>query len=241
MSDGYNENAKVQEMLASLCIVNGEVVKLDELQSWGYQDFMDFMQQRMPKKLYKYFPNKIEDKNQNYSLEAIRDNTVHLAYPSVFDDIYDSDISISFEQFERLRLMEYCRRCNIPGFEKADGQRPCDSLSTEEIANILIDKLNAQENFLDAFDSENCTDIQNLANELFCHRLNVAADTNSSLYNVLQLEYKKCLDDLKNTFKTTCFAKSPYSQLMWGGIYANCHRGFCLEYTITKDPQYKAI
>ena len=43
-------------------------------------------------------------------------------------------------------------------------------------------------------------------------------------------------------FRVSCFATTPFSQLMWGGAYADCHRGFCIEYTV--DPnnlQYKDV
>ena len=228
---GRNDE-KIKEMFENFCIVNGELVRLDELQNWGYQDFINFMQKRIPTKLYKYFPNIEEEMNVNYSLEAIQDNTVHLSYPSVFDDIYDSDISVSFDTFERLRLIEYCRRCNV----EAD-----KSESVDVIEKKLLDKLNSFDNYIDAFDKSKCTEIEILSNDLFCRLLKLELENDGSIEDVMETEYSRCMKELKNTFKTTCFATSPYSQLMWGGIYANCHRGFCLEYTISKEAKYKIL
>ena len=31
------------------------------------------------------------------------------------------------------------------------------------------------------------------------------------------------------------------SQLMWGGNYANEHKGFCLEYTVQSDEEYVEV
>lgn len=55
-------------------------------------------------------------------------------------------------------------------------------------------------------------------------------------------EFNEFNDRLKNTFRVTCFATTPYSQLMWGGAYADCHRGFCLEYEILpNEEKYQEI
>lgn len=50
------------------------------------------------------------------------------------------------------------------------------------------------------------------------------------------------MSSLKNTFRISCFATTPYSQLMWGDSYANCHKGFCIEYTVLPESkEYKDI
>ena len=224
--------SNLSDLLSQYCVVNKELLKLDEIEKWEYQDFINFVQQRIPSRLYKYFPNKFDNNNFNYSIDALKENSVYLSFPKVFDDIYDSDISISFEEFTHFRLLEYCQRTNIDVSE---------SLSTDIIATRLLNKLKSCHPLINAFDSSNCSEIENLANELFCERMNIQSCTMESLCNVMKAEYKYCLEDLKNTFKTTCFATNPYSQLMWGGSYGNKHKGFCIEYTVSKDDKFKVI
>lgn len=48
--------------------------------------------------------------------------------PNNFDDVYDSDINIDFEKYQKLRLIEYCSRCGI----EVD-----KTLSMQEIGNIF--------------------------------------------------------------------------------------------------------
>ena len=226
-------NCSVAEILSDYCIVNEEILKLDDIEKWGYQDFINFVQQRIPKKLYKYFPNKC-DENGNYSLDALRDNTVYLSFPEVFDDIYDSDISISFDEFERLRTIEYCKRA---------GCRISDSACFDEAAGLLLNKFDKcdSDNYISIFDSSKCSELENLANELFCERIKCKGTNSFAIHFIMKAEYKYCLEQLKNTFKTTCFATNPLSQLMWSGSYANLHQGFCLEYSISDGEKYRGI
>ena len=96
----------------------------------GCQEYSLQTRKIMPKKLYKYFPNTIEEKTKaNYSIQALRDNTVYMQTPNNFDDVYDSDINIDFEKYQKLRLIEYCSRCGI----EVD-----KTLSMQEIGNIFF-------------------------------------------------------------------------------------------------------
>lgn len=47
----------VPQIAESYCIVNRELMKLDEVQNMGYEDFSKRAKMKMPLKLYKYFPN----------------------------------------------------------------------------------------------------------------------------------------------------------------------------------------
>ena len=239
-----DSQANVSKFLSDYCIVNGEFLKLSDIEKWGYNDFIHFVQSRIPKKLYKYFPNTVDDNNINYSLEAIIENTVHLSFPKVFDDIYDSDISMSFELFQKLRLGEYCRRTGLIPRENVQNYQ------TKRLTEILLERINKTEGdivkIMNIFDNNLCSEIEKLANELFCRRFyfeisHNKADYSNALHNVLRTEYYKCLESFKNTFKTTCFATTPYSQLMWGGSYGNCHHGLCIEYTISDDEDFRGI
>ena len=116
----------------SYCVVNGAIMPLSEVEKMGCKDFWIRTKLSVPSKLYKYFPNTpkmVDGEEINYSIQALRNNTVFMQTPNEFDDVYDSDINIDYLKYERLRLTEYCRRCKI---------EIQDSLSTVEIGNLLV-------------------------------------------------------------------------------------------------------
>lgn len=232
------------QIAASCCVVNGAIMNLDEIERMGYQKFGLRSKLNMPRKLYKYFPNiaKKSDENViNYSMQALKNNTVFMQAPNEFDDVYDSDINVDFSEYERLRLAEYCRRCKIDVH---------DSLSTLEIGNLLIQSLitefNQSGSFESAFKEKPTSKIEELSNQSFSLRLNIELHKGNNLgvalSNIIRYDYEEYCSRLKNIFRTSCFATTPYSQLMWGGSYADCHRGFCVEYTVLpEDDNYKGI
>lgn len=88
--------------------------------------------------------------------------------------------------------------------------------------------------------------IEELSNQSFSLsliiELNKGNDLGVALSNIIRYDYEEYCSRLKNVFRTSCFATTPYSQLMWGGSYADCHRGFCVEYTVLpEDNNYKEI
>ena len=106
---------KLLHFLNKECIVNGTSLELEQAEKMGYEEFSSQSRLCMPVKLYKYFPNKeISLENgevHNYSIEALKNNTVYMQSPNNFDDIYDSDIFVDYTVYEKLRLIEYCKRC----------------------------------------------------------------------------------------------------------------------------------
>lgn len=227
------------------CIVNGTVLELQKIEEMGFNEFSLQAQMYMPKKFYKYFPNKNlktdDDSLINYSIQALENNTVYMQSPSNFDDIYDSDIFVDYVEYERLRLIEYCHRCKLNINE---------NLSTSEIGNIFIkaiyDSFLINKNYKHIFTKSADTEIESLENQLFCLSLGCemykTTDLGKGVKAVLNKEYSTLIDDLKNKFRVSCFATTPYSQLMWGGMYADCHKGFCLEYTVLpNEDTYKGI
>ncbi len=234
------------EFAASYCIVNGAIMNLNEIQEMGYDEFALRSKINIPLRLYRYYPNiesndKTTGKTVNYSLEALENNTVFLQTPTEFDDVYDSDIHIDYLEYEHLRLIEYCHRC---GLDIDINQ------STQDIGNILTRALyehyvvngNLENVFTKMPDSE----IEKLSNEWFTLKviseLYKTSNFGKAIASTLQAEYCDYISKLQKTFRTTCFATTPYSQLMWGGSYANCHKGFCIEYTVLSDDEdYKDI
>ena len=225
------------EFMNSYCIVNGTILKLEDVEKMGCNEFSVRSKISMPTHLYRYFPD-IETRDKetgefvNYSIQGLKNNTVFLQSPTEFDDVYDSDISISYNEYERLRLIEYCHRCGIETIEQID---------TQELGNLLVQKLYeyymSKKSLEDAFVVSN-TEEEILANKLFALRIaNHIIKTNDfggSVSKALSDEYNEYISELKKIFRTVCFTTTPYSQLMWG-MYANCHKGFCVEYKIITD------
>lgn len=249
----------VPQIAESCCIVNGALMNLDEVQNMGCDEFGLRSKMNMPLKLYKYFPNRptelideksgkpIVDENTgktktvNYSIQALRDNTVFMQAPSLFDDVYDSDISLNYSEYEKIRLLEYCKRCEL---------NVCKSMSTQELGNALLqaigESFNSTGNFDSIFKRKPISEIEELSNECFLLKLKneLLKDGNLSaaIARVIISDFKEYSQHLQNTFRATCFATTPYSQLMWGGSYADCHRGFCAEYTVLpNEPQYQEL
>lgn len=247
------------QIAESCCIVNGALMNLTEVQNMGYDEFSMRAKMNMPLKLYKYFPNRLTElvdkktgkpiidettgdkKTVNYSIQALRDNTVFMQSPSLFDDVYDSDISLNYSEYERARLLEYCIRCEIDVKE---------AMETPELANALMqtiaDMINSTGNIDSLFKSAPATKNEDLSNQCFLlelkNQLYKGKDLGESLRNAIVSDFNRYLQYLQDSFRATCFATTPYSQLMWGGSYADCHRGFCVEYTVLpNDPQYQKL
>lgn len=234
------------EIASSYCIVNGSLMALDEIQNMGYDEFSLRSKINMPLRLYRYYPNTtVQDEETgdevNYSIQALANNTVFLQTPNAYDDVYDSDINIDYPEYERLRLIEYCRRCGI----EIDTEQ-----QTREVGNVLVKTLwtyytkngNLENVFIKSPDSE----IECLANQVFEQKVILELynthDFGLAVSKTLHDEYMDYISKLKTTFRTVCFATTPYSQLMWGGAYANCHKGFCIEYTVLpNDESYREI
>ena len=225
-------------------MINGSILKLSEVEAMGFQEFSFRAKLNIPLKLYHYYPNTIKTisgEEFNYSQIALKNNTVYMQSPIEFDDVYDSEISIDFSEYERYRLLEYCRRCNV---EIKEDEK------TQEIGDAIVKALwnyYLKNGSLDGVFVEPPTSmIQELANNEFCLQVlveyNNTHDFGAAVTKTIQKEYNEYSKRLKNTFRAFCFATSPYSQLMWGGVYADNHRGFCVEYTVLpNDNKYKDI
>lgn len=233
------------EFLMSCCIINGSVLRLDEVQSMGCTEFGLRSRLNMPLKLYRYYPNRWskneEEQDVNYSHIALKNNTVFLQSPTEFDDVYDSDITIDFVEYEKQRLIEYCRRCQLTAEKDWTIQELGDALT-----KALWQGYNKTGCLNGAFSLPAASELELLSNQLFSNRVLVefqkTNDFGVSVSNAIRNEYVEYCNYLKTIFRTTCFATTPYSQLMWGGAYGDCHKGFCVEYTVLpNEPKYAEV
>ena len=223
------------EFAFSYCIVNGDVMRLSEIQDMGYDKFAFRSRINVPQRLYRYYPAteslNTSGETVNYSLQALENNTVFLQTPTEFDDVYDSDINIDYIEYERLRLIEYCYRCGLD-IDKSQSLQDIGNALVKLLYDYFIKNGDLKNVFVKTPDSEQ----EKQSNELFVLRvmenLRQIQDLGNATAFALQVEYQDYISKLKTIFRTACFATTPYSQLMWGGSYANYHRGFCIEYTV---------
>ena len=234
------------EFALTRCIVNGSIMNLSEIECMGYDEFAFRSKINMPLRLYHYFPNSTKEDREkgiiiNHSIESLENNTVYLQAPTKFDDVYDSDISLDYHEYEHLRLLEYCHRCEIDISKEQ---------STQDIGDALVKKLydfiSATGTLDHVLTKVPDSEIEKLANQVFEMKvmLELASnpDLGAAIAKVIFEEFKEYTASLQTAFRVACFTTTPYSQLMWGSAYANCHNGFCAEYTILpNDESYKQV
>lgn len=237
------------EFLNHFCMINGAVYPLDEVEKMGYAEFGLRARINMPKRLYKYFPNMRKEvrgdsgevTSVNYSLDALKSNCVYLNCPDQFDDVYDSDINIPWEEYSLFRLKKYAAwgGCNTNAIHKI-----------EEIGYVLAQKmysaLSSGQDIESIFSLEEHPEEERMSILIFCQEVKselvARQDWHAAIAQTLHNEYSKLLKRIQRLFRVSCFAITPFSQLMWGGPYADCHRGFCIEYSVDPvNPQYKDV
>ena len=226
------------DILQNYCIINGNIWPLEQVEKMGLEEYAARTIFSLPLRFYKYYPDVKKD-GTNYSISALESNEVYLSSPSAFDDVFDSEIYVPWEDFEAHRIKTYAQWCK------------CDlapNASTEDAANaFLMCIYNAVQNgstLESAFSTEGQEELVKLQVSLFSKRMlckmMAVNDWGIALRNVLTEEYNRFSKDLQQMFRVACFTTTPVSQLMWGG-YANEHNGFCLEYTVIIDKEYEDV
>ncbi len=235
------------ELLEGYCVINGAIYSLNDIAQMGLDEFCWRSRNSMPLRFYKYFPNtasinKDTGEAINYSQQALWSNEVFLNAPNQFDDIYDSEIGISWTEFALIRLKQYASRCGLKVAEDAAPEQ-----IGFQIAQRIYEPISKGEDIRSSFSLDGLTEGEKLSFETFVlitqsNAIKDQTDLNSALIKSLRGEYDSFFKKVKNVFRISCFATTPFSQLMWGGAYANNHKGFCLEYTVCPDdPQYGEI
>ena len=184
--------------------------------------------QCMPKSLFKYYSNR---KENTYSLDALKNNTVYLSNPKEFDDPYDCNIYIDGTEFALQRLRYYAELCGV----KIDDNWNYEELSIE-FAKKLYQYVSSGGSLDELYINRNDCELVHLHNEKFFLTLQIELSSpnadGSSYYNafnkVINDEYKDIQKSI-DRFRVACFAQTPYSMLMWSH-YARLHQGFCIEY-----------
>lgn len=194
----------------------------------------------IPSKLYKYYPNSIDEDGNNYSLQALKNGTVYLQKADYFDDNFDCTLAMNEKQFLLLRIMHYANMCGINGYEDWDYIAYVKAFA--EYIQYNCPNIGNVKNLFGDSESE---DLEVKQHIIFAFRLENAmykyyGDDNfwfEVFYDALHSEYED-MNKVTHRFRIACFTTSPYMINMWSGQYADNNRGFCIEYTIpTIDPQ----
>lgn len=234
------------EFVSNYCIVNGSIMELEKVKSFGNKEFFLNSRKNMQKRLYRYYPN-IDFKNtntseiSNYSISALQNNTVYLQSPLQFDDAFDSEIYVDYKEYERGRLITYSKKCGI-SIDETETTIQIKNNLTKTLYEYYIENGNLN----DAFKNNNDkTEFERLSDTLFLERLlmefNKNKDFEKAVTNTMCFEYNEFHGYIRTMFRISCFTTSPYSQLMWA-TYADNHKGFCVEYTILpNDDLYNDI
>lgn len=192
----------------------------------------------MRKSLFKYYPNSIsideENNKHNYSLDALKNNTIYLSQPSKFDDPYDCNLFVDGKEFALKRIHYYASLCGVEAKTDWDYEKTINTLALKIHGHLneggTVDAL---------FERSVDNKLVNAHQEYFQLMLKkelFASDGNSyyrAINAVITQEYQE-LQKTANSFRIACFAETPYSMLMWSH-YARNHQGFCIEY---ETPDY---
>lgn len=98
------------DILQNFCIINGNIWSLEQVEKMGLEEYAARTVFSLQLRFYKYFPD--EEKNgTNYSILALESNEVYLSSPNAFDDVFDSEIYVPWEDFEAHRIKTYAQLC----------------------------------------------------------------------------------------------------------------------------------
>lgn len=207
------------------CIVCGEKFSLSELEQMGYQGFSELGHLQRPIfRLVKYFPNTTNVDGENYSIEALLNNTVYLNDAVRFDDCFDCAVDLEWTSFYEKRIKKYCQYFNVE----------YTNVELEDLPYRIALKLyeygtvqNAIDNIDKSLDEVQKLNIMNLINKAF-----IAGQEASgwvfAIVEYIKDEYRR-FQDLIRHFKIACFTTSPYLNRMWANSF---NKGFCVEYEI---------
>ena len=236
-------------MIQDKFIIRGQVFNQQQIQNMSLSDLVVNNINNMPRYLYKYYSNIIdEETGENYSLMALENNTVYLQSPDKFDDIYDCSIVFDEHEYSFIRLRYYASHCGFI-INECNYWRYLDIF-----ARNIYDKILSLQNkgmtlnyaIMQTFLICNNNTNVDLVHNLFALNLKNNLVENWDKDSALQFAILYALDKevefirkgLSKKFRVSCFSTSPFMNRMWAAQYANNHKGFCIEYEI---PEYSQV
>ena len=230
----------------SVYYIRGQEYSEHQIQVLSHSEFLLKNLRTMPRHLFKYYPNISNEQGgerTNYSIDALKNNTVYVQTPNKFDDPYDCNLYIDNKEFALGRISYWAQLCGIK--IKPDWDY---SKIAYELSLYIYKHLSSGKSIDTIFRTEIDSEILKLQKQYFLSILELElispfANENSyseAFYKVIKQDYRDLCKTI-NDFRVSCFAQSPYSMLMWSH-YADNHRGFCIEYEIpTYSDEYSDI
>lgn len=204
-----------------------------EIEEMTWNEFCLRRLESMPRKLYKYFSNKVIDGN-NYSLQSLLNGTVYLQEVSAFDDNYDCTLSMNEEEFVKLRIIHYAEHCGVQVDERWEYSR-----IVSEFSAFLNNKIQQGISIESVFGGEELSNIEDYYTNSFALMLYLTWLENLENENAWKIAFYKALHkefcgmlNVTREYRVACFTTSPYMINMWSNQYANNNQGFCVEYEI---------
>lgn len=128
------------DFLEQYCLINGNAWSLESIDNMGLEEYALRSIYSLPLKIYKYYPDTTKTitdngkkRRMNYSIQALETNEVYLSSPDAFDDPFDSEISVCWEEFELYRIKTYAQwsKCDLP-----------DNQPLNKVADTFLSKIN---------------------------------------------------------------------------------------------------
>ena len=88
--------------------------------------------------------------------------------PSLFDDVYDSEINIDYYDYHKYRLLEYCRRCGLP----ADESKTIENIGIE-LLKAIQESVEKNKDFDHIFTGAPTSEIESMSNEIFINKIKI--------------------------------------------------------------------
>lgn len=171
------------------------------------EECLDFKKQHLPKHIYKY------RSCNSYSIENLKNNTIHLSFSYKFNDPFDCVSVLTYEQLILTGLIQNDKEIFFNSYP-------------DDIREDMIKRLSSGEK------------LKNVVNDHFaCY------PSDKKYFNHLLKEAKDELhkfvsslgDEFKTKFLLCCFSATVNNNLMWAH-YSKSHTGFCIEYDISTLP-----
>ena len=205
----------------------------DEINAMTLEEFAMRRLGSIPRKLYKYFPNKSIN-GKNYSIEALENNTVYLQEIRKFDDSYDCTLSIKEEEFARIRIAHYAKICGMQVDEEWNYER-----CVAEFSAFLYNKMSTGVELEQVFEIGQLLTRQDYRRSIFCLKLKTSLLKHVDQQDAWAVAFNEAIhneyDDMTwimDRFRVSCFTTSPFMINMWSNQYADNNQGFCIEYEI---------
>ena len=95
------------------CYIDGKQYSLSDVEKMGLKNFQFSAHIHPYHSIFRYYPNtkkyvKEEKKYRNFSLEALKNNTIYLQDAKNFDDCFDCAVDLEWDKFLFERVRAYC-------------------------------------------------------------------------------------------------------------------------------------